>query len=611
MSREQGVSALASALLHPSVVAPQERVRQRGFVGQALAVGFAALAAAPIFLAFRGAPTLADVLVFTCCLAPLAAATLVARTGRLAAGQVVSVASLVCASLALDFVMHAGSACALIWLVPAQMEAMQASGRLVPRLGATVTVAAALAIIADAMVGSAAASLATPASTAVLTGFAVAQALFIARRPLATIALMDLSDRQQNVRWHAISEALGDAIIGFAADGSVHQVTSDCERLFGASNEDLLGRALFDHVHVGDRPRFLKLIAEAAHGASVVTETIRLRTWERHVNARGFEEPRHLWIELRARRLDAAGAFGGEDQNERGSVVAVLRDVTALREQAFEIDAARQSVEAAIQSKDHFLANMSHELRTPLNAIIGFSEMLVSRTLCPSDADKRRDYARIINQSGQHLLSVVNSILDMSKIQSGTFSIIPEPFEASPLIDLCCDMVALKAQDGGIRFVRDYPATLESLVGDKRACKQILINLLSNAVKFTAQGGQVTVRARPEGNALVLSVADNGVGIAARDLPRLGDAFFQAVPTLSRPFEGTGLGLSVVRGLVGLHGGTIEIESELGKGTVVTVRLPLDCRIIKSKAGAATIETIARLASVEPVFHEPRMRQRA
>ena len=611
MGPEQGVSALTSALLHPSVMSAQERVRHRGFIGQALAVAFTALAAAPIFLAFRGVPTPAEMLIFMCCLAQLAAAMLVARTGRLILGQIVCFASLVGASLTLGFVMHAGPACALVWLVPAQMETMQSAGRIVPRLGTTMTGMAACAIIADALYGSAVAGLAQPLGVAVLTGFAVLQILFMARRPLATIALMDANGRRQSERWRAISEALGDAIVGFAPDGTVHQVTSECERLFGASNGDLLGRTLFDHVHVGDRPRFLKLIAEAAYGHEVVTETIRLRTWDRRVNARGFEEPRHLWIELRARRLEASGTQGEDQRADRATVIAVLRDITAVHEQDLEIDAARQSVEAAIQSKDHFLANMSHELRTPLNAIIGFSEMLVSRTLCPSDPDKQRDYARIINQSGQHLLSVVNSILDMSKIQSGTFSIIPEPFEAAPLIDLCCDMVALKAQEGGIRFIRDYATKLEPLVGDKRACKQILINLLSNAVKFTPQGGQVTVRARPEGNALVLSVADTGIGIAAADLPRLGDAFFQALPTLSRPFEGTGLGLSVVRGLVGLHGGTIEIESELGKGTLVTIRLPLDCRHVKSKAGAATICTIARLASADIVFQEPRMKQRA
>ena len=610
MNPGQGVSAFASALLHHTVVSAQERARHEAFIAQALAVAFAALAIAPFSLAFRGVPTPAEMLIFMLCLSQLAAAMLVARTGRLIFGQIVCVAGLVGTSLTLSFGMHAGAACALAWLMPAQLEAMQSASMSLSRICTAVTVVAAGLIVASAE-GMPAAGLAAPFSVAVMTLFGLVQVLFLARRPLATIATIDADARRQSERWHAISEALGDAIISFAPDGSVTHVMSGCGKMLGAAQDDLLGRALFDHVHVGDRPRFLKLIADAAQGDAVVTDTIGLRTWDSAINARGFEEPRSLWIELRARRLEPAE---GNDEDQHGCparVVAVLRDVTAVREQTLEVDAARQSVEAAIRSKDHFLATMSHELRTPLNAIIGFSEMLASRTLCPSDADKRRDYARIINQSGQHLLSVVNSILDMSKIQSGTFSIIPEPFEAASLIDLCCDMVALKAEDGGIQVVRDYSVKLEPLVGDKRACKQILINLLSNAVKFTPRGGRVTISARPEGNALLLAVADTGIGIAAADLPLLGDAFFQALPTLSRPFEGSGLGLSVVRGLVGLHGGTIAIESERGKGTMVTIRLPLDCRIIKSRDDAATIETIARRASSTPVFHESRMKQSA
>ena len=144
------------------------------------------------------------------------------------------------------------------------------------------------------------------------------------------------------------------------------------------------------------------------------------------------------------------------------------------------------------------------------------------------------------------------------------------------------------------------PEGLEEIVADRRACRQILINLLANAVKFTLEGGRVTLRVRPEGTALRIGVSDSGIGIGEADLARLGDPFFQAGASLDRPYEGTGLGLSVVRGLVGLHGGTIAIESELGKGTVVTVRLPLDCRVSRG-APSATIETIPRRGSPDAV----------
>ena len=281
-------------------------------------------------------------------------------------------------------------------------------------------------------------------------------------------------------------------------------------------------------------------------------------------------------------------------------IVAVLRDVTDVRQREAEIDAVQRSIDQALRAKDHFLANMSHELRTPLNAIIGFSEMLGSRTMSPSDPAKQREYAGIINQSGQDLLSVVNAILDLSKIQSGSFSLIPEPFCMLPLAEQCCDAVRLQAQNGRIAMVRDIPDDLEEIVADRRACRQILMNLLANAVKFTHEGGRVTLRVRPEGTALRMEVTDTGIGIGEADLARLGDPFFQARSSLSRPYEGTGLGLSVVRGLVSLHGGTISIESELGKGTSVVVRLPLDCRAMQAAASDA-IETCPRHGATDPV----------
>ncbi len=156
-------------------------------------------------------------------------------------------------------------------------------------------------------------------------------------------------------------------------------------------------------------------------------------------------------------------------------------------------------------------------------------------------------------------------------------------------------MMQLKADQTGVALSREYDGEIDEIVADKRACKQILLNLLSNAVKFTPPKGTVTVRLRPEGNQVAITVADSGIGICAGDLSRLGDPFFQASASHDRAYEGTGLGLSVVRGLVGLHGGSITIESAPKNGTSVTVRLPLDCREGGAAASAlAKIETIAR-----------------
>ena len=278
-----------------------------------------------------------------------------------------------------------------------------------------------------------------------------------------------------------------------------------------------------------------------------------------------------------------------------------MRDVTERKEQERALETARAESERANAAKTRFLATMSHELRTPLNAIIGFSEMLANEVQMRIDAERRRDYAQLINDSGHHLLSVVNGILDMSKMETGDFEITPEPFAPEPVIKNCCELLALRARDAGLTLAVSVPGDLPDLLADKRAVKQVLLNLLSNAIKFTDQGGQVSVSARAEGTRLVIAVEDNGIGISESDLPRIGDPFFQARSGHARRHDGTGLGLSIVKGLIGLHGGDVDMKSELGKGTRVTVRLPFDC---ETRAPEAEPSKVARPAfGAEPAPH--------
>jgi cell cycle sensor histidine kinase DivJ len=254
-----------------------------------------------------------------------------------------------------------------------------------------------------------------------------------------------------------------------------------------------------------------------------------------------------------------------------------MRDVTERKLQEQALDHARAEADQANAAKVKFLANMSHELRTPLNAIIGFSDMLVNEERMRIDGARRQEYAKLINDSGTHLLSVVNGILDMSKMETGDFEISPEPFAPAQVIGNCCDILALKARESGLDLAMRLPADLPDLMADKRAFKQILLNLISNAVKFTDRGGRVTVAAAIEATDILIAVEDTGVGISADDLPRVGRPFFQARGTYDRRHDGTGLGLSIVQGLVGLHGGEVNIASRLGEGTRVTVRLPINC----------------------------------
>jgi cell cycle sensor histidine kinase DivJ len=219
---------------------------------------------------------------------------------------------------------------------------------------------------------------------------------------------------------------------------------------------------------------------------------------------------------------------------------------------------------------------MSHELRTPLNAVIGFSEIL-NRELYGSLGEARyRDYARLIHESGEHLLNVVNGILDMSKIEAGKFNIVKEPFDVAPLVKSCCDLMRHTAEQRSLSLIMDVAPRIPELPADKRACKQMLLNLISNAIKFTDPGGWVRVSARQIGDNVEFSVADNGIGIAETDLPKLGNPFVQANNSYDRNHDGAGIGLSVVKGLARLHGGRLEIVSALGQGTTAIVILPLE-----------------------------------
>jgi cell cycle sensor histidine kinase DivJ len=191
------------------------------------------------------------------------------------------------------------------------------------------------------------------------------------------------------------------------------------------------------------------------------------------------------------------------------------------------------------------------------------------------DAARRKEYAQLINDSGQHLLSVVNGILDMSKMESGNFEIESEPFAPRTALIHCCNLLALKAREGGVDLVTDVPQDLPVMIGDPRAFKQIVLNLVSNGIKFTERSGRVTAAAHVEGSRLVVRVTDTGVGIAPDDLKRIGDPFFQAGKTYQRRHEGTGLGLSIVKSLVGLHSGEMTVQSKVDEGTTVTVGLPL------------------------------------
>jgi cell cycle sensor histidine kinase DivJ len=265
--------------------------------------------------------------------------------------------------------------------------------------------------------------------------------------------------------------------------------------------------------------------------------------------------------------------FGAGDA--AGEARLMLRDMAPVIEMREKVRQALEHVASTEVAKSRFLAAVSHELRTPLNSIIGFSDMLV-HGMAGEFADKRqREYVELIRESGTHLLSVVNAILDVSKIEAGAYSIRPEPFVVAEAIELCRSMMAQQAHDKGVRLTAEVAPGAGEICADRRAVQQIMLNLLSNAVKFTPAGGEVAIEVQRRGSRLRLAVRDTGIGIAEEDLGRLGQPFMQVRNDFTRQFDGTGLGLSLVKGLVRLHEGEMTIESAPGEGTTVVVTLPV------------------------------------
>ena len=446
----------------------------------------------------------------------------------------------------------------LIWFALVPAEAALAGGR------PTVLKAAGAAALSLAVVaGLQALSLLPAASLPAWQYYAASILIAILQAGLVAAAAQDrqrAADKaaaEGAAMYRFLADNAMDLITRHSSDGRIAYASPAALPLLGVAPESLVGLVPAALCHPDDLKAMQPAFMDASYFGRPSTAVVRLK------KAGGG----HVWAEIRCRPVPHANGDGAD-------IVAVTRDITERKAYERELIEARDLSEEANRAKSRFLANMSHELRTPLNAIIGFSEVMMQEMFGALGSPRYVEYSHLVHESGNHLLELINSILDMSKIEAGKFELSEEVFDLGAVADASVRFVKLAAERAGVALKTAVAPEATFIFADMRAVKQILVNLLSNGVKFTPKGGEVVIRAGRDAKGIEITVTDTGVGIPEKALMRLGQPFEQVEGEHVKKKEGTGLGLSLVKALTAMHGGEAVIESTLGVGTTVRVRLP-------------------------------------
>lgn len=394
---------------------------------------------------------------------------------------------------------------------------------------------------------------------------------------MASILLRVLPlSRAVSARQAAFSGALADTdmeaaldalIIRLDKDGHIRSLSDHCAALFGVDRAVLVNSLLFDRVHVADRVHYLAFLNGLQNTNSVMKTAgkteIRLRCVEN--NASQPDEQAKIYF----------NSFEIEGQVTAGQgFLIVARNMEQVKAEQQRISRQNATIENLEFSRNRLLGTVSHELRTPLNSIIGFSDLLLHDVAGPLQSEKQREYIDLIRKSGSHLLEVVNTILEASRLEAGRYPLVQERFAMRDSVTMCNAMLMPLAEKKGVILCDRIHPLIQDVVADRRAVQQILINLVSNAIKYTNKGGCVTIDIMPEAAQLVISVSDTGIGLTAEEINRLCQPFTRIDDAQTCMQEGTGLGLYLVKGLVSLHQGHMDIRSRKGEGTIVTIKLP-------------------------------------
>ena len=523
----------------------------KAVVGAALSLGF---------IAFVGRPDAAEALAMAGLMIPAVLALL--GFTRIPLAMLESTALAIFAALIGYLAALTGGVLSplVVWFALVPAEAALAGGRPAVTRAA---VAAGLALAAVAALGAfgllPVSRLPEPAwgiyTISVLA--AVAQAALVAAAAQDRQRAADMAAAEGAAMYRFLADNAMDLITRHSSDGRIRFASPAAQSLLDLPPQELIGAAPASLVHHDDLKAMQAALMESAYYGRAASAEVRMKR----------RDGSYVWAEIRCRPAPSAGGNASD-------IVAVTRDITERKAQERELIEARDLAESANRAKSSFLANMSHELRTPLNAIIGFSEVMTHEMFGPVGSSRYLEYSRLIHESGGHLLELINSVLDMSKIEAGKLELFEECFPLDDTAESALRFVKIQAERGGIALRLSIMPGASTIFADKRAIKQMLINLLTNAIKYTPRGGEVRVKAIRDERGIEISIADTGVGISAKDLERLGRPFEQVDGEHVRSKEGTGLGLALVKALAVLHGGEAVLESVLGEGTNVRIRLP-------------------------------------